>query len=83
MLVLFCAAQLVERNPQLQVDPLRVSMHDEIDIINLAKQIRSADEHLKNSTSQKLVVILDQVPNLLSALYFNFIKTFLIFSNLR
>lgn len=83
MFVVFCAAQLVERNPQFQVDPLRVSMHDEIDIINLAQQIRSADEHLKNSTSQKLVVILDQVPYWLSFLYLNYIKPVIIFSNLR
>lgn len=60
------AAQLVERNPQFQVDPLRVSMHDEVDVINLAKQIQSADEQLKHSTSQKLVVILDQVGQLIT-----------------
>ncbi|XP_023170258.2 uncharacterized protein C1orf50 homolog [Drosophila hydei] len=54
-------AQLVERNPQFQLDPMRVSMHDETDIINLAQQIQSADKQLKNSTSQKLVVILDQI----------------------
>lgn len=83
MFVVFYAAQLVERNPQFQVDPLRVSMHDESDIIHLAQQIRSADEHLKNSTSQKLVVILDQVPNLFSFLYLNFIQPVIIFSNLR
>lgn len=54
-------AQLVERNPQCQVDPLRVSMHDKTDIIHMAEQIQLADKQLKNSTSQKLVVILDQV----------------------
>ncbi|KAH8410431.1 hypothetical protein KR215_005516, partial [Drosophila sulfurigaster] len=53
-------AQLVERNPQLQLDPLRVSMHEETDIIKLAQEIQAADKQLKNSTSQKLVVILDQ-----------------------
>jgi len=51
----------VERNPQFQLDPLRVSHHNETDIIELAQQIQSADKQLKNSTSQKLVVILDQV----------------------
>ncbi|XP_060665856.1 uncharacterized protein C1orf50 homolog [Drosophila nasuta] len=54
-------AQLVERNPQLQLDPLRVSMHEETDIIKLAQEIQAADKQLKNSTSQKLVVILDQI----------------------
>ncbi|EDW02800.1 GH10888 [Drosophila grimshawi] len=54
-------AQLVERNPQFQVDPMRVSMHDETDIIHLAQEIQSADKMVRNSTSQKLVVILDQI----------------------
>ncbi|XP_030242701.1 uncharacterized protein C1orf50 homolog [Drosophila navojoa] len=66
-------AQLVERNPQFQLDPLRVSMHDETDIINLAQQIQSADKQLKNSTHQKLVVILDQI-KMLQAQAMNILK---------
>ncbi|KAH8395711.1 hypothetical protein KR222_010261, partial [Zaprionus bogoriensis] len=66
-------AQLVERNPLFQIDPMRVSMHDEADIINLAQQIQSADKHLKSSTSQKLVVILDQI-KMLQAQAMNILK---------
>ncbi|XP_030376876.1 uncharacterized protein C1orf50 homolog [Scaptodrosophila lebanonensis] len=54
-------AQLVERNPQSMLDPLRVSMHDEGDILNLAQQIQNADKQLKNSTCQKLSIILEQI----------------------
>ncbi|EDW63700.2 uncharacterized protein C1orf50 homolog [Drosophila virilis] len=66
-------AQLVERNPQFQLDPMRVSMHDETDIINLAQQIQTADKQLKHSTSQKLVVILDQI-KMLQAQAMNILK---------
>ncbi|XP_017022492.1 uncharacterized protein C1orf50 homolog [Drosophila kikkawai] len=54
-------AQLVERNPQCQVDPMRVSMHEEGDIIALAQQIQNADKQLKNTTCHKLGVIMDQI----------------------
>ncbi|XP_036343802.1 uncharacterized protein C1orf50 homolog [Rhagoletis pomonella] len=58
-------AQLVERNPHPNgvhiVDPLRVSMHQEEDIISLATQIQNADKQLKSGTCQKLCVILDQI----------------------
>ncbi|XP_022234768.1 uncharacterized protein C1orf50 homolog [Drosophila obscura] len=54
-------AQLVERNPQSQLDPLRVSMHDQEDIIALAQQIQNADKQLKNTTCHKLGVIMDQI----------------------
>lgn len=43
------------------LDPLRVSMHNEEDIISLATQIQNADKQLKVGTCQKLCVILDQV----------------------
>ncbi|KAH8298108.1 hypothetical protein KR018_006911, partial [Drosophila ironensis] len=54
-------AHLVERNPQLQLDPMRVSMHQEEDIIALAQQIQNADKQLKNTTCHKLSVIMDQI----------------------
>ncbi|XP_017097814.2 uncharacterized protein C1orf50 homolog [Drosophila bipectinata] len=54
-------AQLVERNPQSQIDPMRVSMHDEKDIITLAQQIQHADKQLKSTTCHKLGVIMDQI----------------------
>lgn len=58
-------AQLVERNPHPNgvniLDPLRVSMHNEEDIISLATQIQNADKQLKVGTCQKLCVILDQI----------------------
>ncbi|ALC39665.1 CG31800, partial [Drosophila busckii] len=54
-------AQLVERNPHFQVDPMRVSKHEAEDIIHLAQEIQSADKMLRNNTNQKLVVILDQI----------------------
>ncbi|CAD7002628.1 unnamed protein product [Ceratitis capitata] len=58
-------AQLVERNPHPNgvniLDPLRVSMHNEEDIISLATQIQNADKQLKSGTCQKLCVILDQI----------------------
>ncbi|XP_016963791.1 uncharacterized protein C1orf50 homolog [Drosophila biarmipes] len=54
-------AQLVERNPQLQLDPMRVSMHQEEDIIALAQQIQNADKQLKNTTCHKLGVIMEQI----------------------
>jgi len=58
---LYFLAQLVERNPQLQINPMRVSMHQEEDIIELAQQIQNADKQLKNTTCQKLGVIMEQV----------------------
>ncbi|KMY90922.1 uncharacterized protein C1orf50 homolog [Drosophila simulans] len=54
-------AQLVERNPQLQINPMRVSMHQEEDIIELAQQIQNADKQLKNTTCHKLGVIMEQI----------------------
>jgi len=40
---------------------MRVSMHQEEDIIELAQQIQNADKQLKNTTCQKLGVIMEQV----------------------
>lgn len=54
-------AQLVERNPTGLLNPLRVSAHDELDIISLASQIQTADANLKHSATGKLAVILDQI----------------------
>ncbi|KAL5280917.1 C1orf50 family protein [Megaselia abdita] len=54
-------AQLVERNPAGLLNPLRVSAHDELDIISLASQIQTADANLKHNASGKLAVILDQI----------------------
>ncbi|XP_017069936.2 uncharacterized protein C1orf50 homolog [Drosophila eugracilis] len=66
-------AQLVERNPQLQLDPMRVSMHQEEDIIELAQQIQNADKQLKSSTCHKLGVIMDQI-KMLQAQAMNILK---------
>uniref|UniRef100_T1H1E7 Uncharacterized protein n=1 Tax=Megaselia scalaris TaxID=36166 RepID=T1H1E7_MEGSC len=54
-------AQLVERNPTGLLNPLRVSAHDEMDIISLANQIQTADANLKHNATGKLAIILDQI----------------------
>lgn len=59
-------AHLVERNPTGLLNPLRVSAHDEHDIISLASQIQTADVNLKQNASGKLAVILDQIKMLQS-----------------
>ncbi|XP_052853413.1 uncharacterized protein C1orf50 homolog [Drosophila gunungcola] len=66
-------AQLVERNPQSQLDPLRVSMHQEEDIIELAQQIQNADKQLKHTTCHKLGVIMEQI-KMLQAQAMNILK---------
>lgn len=61
-LILSILVNLVERSPELPIlDLQRISKRDPNDLVELAKQIQSAEIGVKNSACNKLSVIAEQV----------------------
>ena len=65
MLVCFEIVQLVERNVEPSgytlLNAHRVGKHDATDIVELARQIQTADDSIKHLATGKLTLILEQV----------------------